>query len=186
MNKFELMAVKTPSKMPSAELFWQFYNYCFIARELDSFKGTIEHHLPHWFSDHCKFWKNLTYPILMLCLNSLTRGLSPLGPLLLPERPMNTIRHGWGKFCSISPIKYSVCLPVYSCLKTKLNLQNWSYNEKNLKQNRPITWFHTLVFPGTSPTNPTSDWMRLCPRLFAHQAFLSLYFFVCSTLLRAI
>ena len=132
MNKFELMAVKTPSKMPSAELFWQFYNYCFIARELDSFKGTIEHHLPHWFSDHCKFWKNqqnLTYPNLMLCLNSLTRGLCPLGPLQLPERPISTIRNGWGKFCSISPIKYSVCLPVYSCLKTKLNLQNWSYTE---------------------------------------------------------
>ena len=39
----------------------------------------------------------------MLCLNSLTRGRCPLGPPLLPERPISTIKNGWSKFCSIEP-----------------------------------------------------------------------------------
>ena len=39
----------------------------------------------------------------MLCLNYLTSGRCPLGPLLLPERPKSTFRNGWGKFCSIVP-----------------------------------------------------------------------------------
>ena len=39
----------------------------------------------------------------MLCLNTLTRWRCPLGPPLLQERPICTIRNGWGKFCSIEP-----------------------------------------------------------------------------------
>ena len=39
----------------------------------------------------------------MLCLNSLTRGRCPLGPPLLPEWPISTIKNGWSKFCSIEP-----------------------------------------------------------------------------------
>ena len=44
----------------------------------------------------------------MLCLNSLTRGHCPFGPPLLPERPISTIRNGWGKFCSIEPTSLSL------------------------------------------------------------------------------
>ena len=39
----------------------------------------------------------------MLCLNTLTRWRCPLGPPLLGERPICTIRNGWGKFCLVEP-----------------------------------------------------------------------------------
>ena len=43
----------------------------------------------------------------MLYLNFLTRGRCHLGPPLLPERTISTIRNSWGEFCSIEPIFYS-------------------------------------------------------------------------------